>query len=116
MVLGPSFRKFKSGGADYEHHIGLSPPSFESPKIQDWKLEKQCGEQLIGDYLIFNYDYFPTSQSCNHTTDYGHTKAKPLILCGPNSNSNPNPQGAHYDLKIIFPFFEIYNVNYTNPK
>ena len=23
------------------------------------------------------------------TTDYGHMKAKSLILCGPNSNSNP---------------------------
>ena len=23
-------------------------------------------------------------------TDYGHTMAKFLILCGPNSNSNPN--------------------------
>ena len=23
-------------------------------------------------------------------TDYGHTMAKSLILCGPNSNSNPN--------------------------
>ena len=24
-----------------------------------------------------------------HSTDYGHTKAKSLILCGPNSNLNP---------------------------
>ena len=24
--------------------------------------------------------------------DYGHTMAKTLILCGPNSNSNPNPK------------------------
>ena len=24
------------------------------------------------------------------TTDYGHTKAKSLILCGPNSNPIPN--------------------------
>ena len=24
-------------------------------------------------------------------TDYGHTKVKSLILCSPNSNSNPNP-------------------------
>ena len=23
--------------------------------------------------------------------DYRHTKAKFLILCGPNSNTNPNP-------------------------
>ena len=26
------------------------------------------------------------------STDYGHTMAKSLILCGPNSNSNPNPK------------------------
>ena len=25
-------------------------------------------------------------------TDYRHTMAKSLILCGPNSNSNPNPK------------------------
>ena len=25
-------------------------------------------------------------------TDYGHTMAKSLILCGTNSNSNPNPK------------------------
>ena len=25
-------------------------------------------------------------------TDYGHTMAKSLILCGPNSNSNHNPK------------------------
>ena len=25
-------------------------------------------------------------------TDYGHMKAKSLILCGPNSNSNHNPK------------------------
>jgi hypothetical protein len=25
-------------------------------------------------------------------TEYGHTMAESLILCGPNSNSNPNPK------------------------
>ena len=24
--------------------------------------------------------------------DYGQTKAKSVILCGPNSNANPNPK------------------------
>ena len=27
-------------------------------------------------------------------TDYGHTKAKSLILCDPNSNPNPKKMGA----------------------
>ena len=29
-------------------------------------------------------------QQLHSGTDYGHTKAKSLILCGSNSNSNPN--------------------------
>ena len=34
-----------------------------------------------------------------HTMDYGQTKAKSLILCGPNSNSNPNKIFGMWTLK-----------------
>ena len=38
-------------------------------------------------------------------TDYEHTMAKSLILCGPNSNSNPNPKYLNIwdvDIKLSF--------------
>ena len=50
---------------------GPSPVSFQSPSVNVMEL---------------------TSPDRFKLTNYGHTKAISLILCGPNSNSNPNPK------------------------
>ena len=46
------------------------------------------GNLLFSLQLVWflTFDKFAWSE----TSDYGHTMAKFLILCGPNSNSNPN--------------------------
>ena len=41
---------------------------------------------------IFRLKVYLISKTTKDTTDYGHTKAKYLILRGSNSNSNPNPK------------------------
>ena len=35
-------------------------------------------------------------------TDYGHTKAKSLTFCGPNSNPNPKYMGCGFKGLVFF--------------
>jgi len=51
-----------------------SQKSWQKINQEQFKL---CFTRIIKKILIFQ------------ATDYGHTKAKSLILCGPNSNPNP---------------------------
>ena len=38
-----------------------------------------------------NHEYqMKVSHTIEYDTDYGHMKAKSLIICDPNSNPNPN--------------------------
>ena len=75
--------------------------NFQTNKIQSWL--KRCQVTLFlkrrqnqWTHLdswtkedIFRLKVYLISKTTKDTTDYGHTEAKSLILCGPNSNPNP---------------------------
>ena len=48
-----------------------------------------CWQNCLHTFLS-NKVWYSSGNACIRSTDYGHTKAKSLILCGPNSNPNPN--------------------------
>ena len=49
--------------------------------------EQFCSQSLLRWFTVFVCKL--QHQTMPWHTDYGHTRTKPLILCGPNSNTNP---------------------------
>ena len=62
---------------------------------QNWHIRWQCRSMFWSVWFLwYHVDTFPRlkgkKEICMYwSTDYGHTKAKSLTLCGPNSNPNP---------------------------
>ena len=87
-------------GAKFSHFQALKSSTFILTRVK-----KGCFEIIKKG--IKNYDSRETSgflfvfqKKIIVGTDYGHTKDKSLILCGPNSSPNPNPQINIWDVDI----------------